>query len=62
MSDAFRDADSLAQAVDKGLSGRRPLEEAVADYERRRDERARPEFEQNCRQAGLEGWDTPETL
>jgi 2-polyprenyl-6-methoxyphenol hydroxylase-like FAD-dependent oxidoreductase len=62
MSDAFRDADLLAQAVDEGLAGQRPLEEALADYERRRDERARPDFEQNCRQAELTGWDTSEML
>jgi 2-polyprenyl-6-methoxyphenol hydroxylase-like FAD-dependent oxidoreductase len=62
MSDAFRDAELLAQAVDDGLAGKRPLEEALADYERRRDERARPDFEQNCRQAKLTGWDTPEML
>src|SRR5262249_23315239 len=55
MSDAFRNADVLAQGVDEGWAGRRPLEEALADYERRRDERARPDFEQNCRQAEVTG-------
>jgi 2-polyprenyl-6-methoxyphenol hydroxylase-like FAD-dependent oxidoreductase len=38
ISDAFRDAELLAQALDEGFSGRRPLVQALADYERRRDE------------------------
>jgi flavin-dependent dehydrogenase len=29
--DAFRDADLLVEAVDEGLSGRQPLEQALAD-------------------------------
>ena len=37
ISDAFRDAELLAAAVDDGLSGRRELTEALADYERRRN-------------------------
>ena len=41
ISDAFRDADLLADA---GLSGRRPLDEALATYEARRDEAALPMF------------------
>ncbi len=62
MSDAFRDAELLATAIDEGLSGRRGLEEALADYQRRRDERALPEYERNCRGALLEGWDSLEML
>ena len=38
ISDAFRDAELLAQAVDAGLSGRAPLARTLADYERRRNE------------------------
>lgn len=38
MSDAFRDAELLAGAVDAGLSGARSLQEALASYERRRNE------------------------
>jgi flavin-dependent dehydrogenase len=38
ISDAFRDAELLAQAVDDGFSDRRPLVEALGDYERRRNE------------------------
>ncbi|HEX5501447.1 MAG TPA: NAD(P)/FAD-dependent oxidoreductase [Thermomicrobiales bacterium] len=45
--DAFRDAELLADALDAGLSGRRPLDAALADYERRRDEATLPEYRQN---------------
>src|SRR4051794_3594719 len=45
MTDAFRDAELLSEAIDDGLGGRRPLEQAPADYERRRDEEARPMYE-----------------
>jgi flavin-dependent dehydrogenase len=38
ISDAFRDAELLADAVDAGLSGRAPLDWTLADYERRRNE------------------------
>ena len=42
ISDAFRDAELLVDALDEGLSGRRPFGEAMADYERRRNEAAMP--------------------
>ncbi len=45
--DAFRDAELLAEALDEGLSGRRPLAAALADYERQRDEATLPEYRQN---------------
>jgi flavin-dependent dehydrogenase len=35
--DALRDADLLSQAIDRGLSGKRPLDDAMADYERHRN-------------------------
>jgi flavin-dependent dehydrogenase len=38
ISDAFRDAELLAEALAAGLGGQRPLEAALADYHRRRDE------------------------
>jgi flavin-dependent dehydrogenase len=38
ISDAFRDAERLADAIDDGFAGRRPLEEALAGYQRLRDE------------------------
>ncbi len=45
ISDAFRDAELLAEAIDAGFSGQRLLEEALADYERRRNEVALPIYE-----------------
>ncbi len=37
ISDAFRDAELLAEAIDSGLAGRRPLEAALAEYEQKRN-------------------------
>jgi 2-polyprenyl-6-methoxyphenol hydroxylase-like FAD-dependent oxidoreductase len=54
ISDAFRDAELLAEAVDDGLGGRRPLDEALAEYERRRNEAALPLYEFTHELAGLE--------
>lgn len=54
ISDAFRDAELLAHAVDSGFSGRQPLEEALAAYERQRNESALPAFELNFRFATLQ--------
>jgi flavin-dependent dehydrogenase len=45
--DAFRDAEFLVDAIDQGLSGRRPLEQAMGDYERRRNEATLAEFRMN---------------
>jgi acyl-CoA-binding protein len=53
ISDAFRDAE-LANAIDAGLSGRRPLDEALADYERERNEAAMPAYELNYQIASLQ--------
>ena len=54
ISDAFRDADELAAAVDGGLSGAGPLEQSLADYARRRDESVMPMYELTCELATLE--------
>lgn len=48
VSDAFRDAELLADAVDAGFSGRLPLDEALAEYERQRNEAAKPEYIETC--------------
>jgi flavin-dependent dehydrogenase len=53
ISDAFRDAELLAEAVDSGLSGRQPLEKALAEYEERRYESSLPAFELNFQLATL---------
>jgi flavin-dependent dehydrogenase len=54
ISDAFRDAELAASAIDAGLSGKRPLEEALADYERLRNEAAMPMYELTHQFATLE--------
>ena len=38
ISTAFRTAEMVAEAADEGLSGRRPLDDALADYAAARDE------------------------
>jgi flavin-dependent dehydrogenase len=45
ITDAFRDAELLAEAIDAGLGGRGPLDDALAGYERRRNEAAMPLYE-----------------
>ena len=45
ITDAFRDAELLAEAIDAGLTGKRPLDEALAGYERRRNEQVLPIYE-----------------
>jgi flavin-dependent dehydrogenase len=47
ISDAFRDAALLAEAVDAGLSGNAPLLDALAVYEARRNAAAFPSYEAN---------------
>ena len=45
ISDAFRDAELLADALDAGFGGARRFDEALAGYERTRDEETRPLYE-----------------
>jgi len=51
IGDAFRDADLLADAVDRGLDG--DLDGELATYAQRRDEQARPGFESTVEFAAL---------
>lgn len=46
ISDAFRDAELLASALERGLSGAKPMEEALAGYQRARDSEAMPLYQQ----------------
>jgi flavin-dependent dehydrogenase len=48
ISDAFRDAELLADAIDAGFSGRSSLADALSAYEQRRNEIARPAYDQAC--------------
>jgi 2-polyprenyl-6-methoxyphenol hydroxylase-like FAD-dependent oxidoreductase len=54
ITDAFRDAELLADAIDAGLTGQRALDEALAGYERQRNEQAMPIYEFTHQLAGLE--------
>lgn len=54
ISDAFRSAEWLADAVHAGFSGARPLNEALADYQRVRDQKFGPMYELSCSLASLE--------
>jgi flavin-dependent dehydrogenase len=54
ITDAFHSAEFLAEAVDAGLSGRQPIEEALATYEMRRNEQLLPMYEYTCQFATLE--------
>jgi len=54
ISDAFRDAELLADAVDAGLTGRRPLGQALAGYELRRNQLAAQGFESTVEFARLQ--------
>jgi 2-polyprenyl-6-methoxyphenol hydroxylase-like FAD-dependent oxidoreductase len=54
IADAFRDAELLAAALDAGFSGRQPLAEALAGYQRQRDEETLPIYGLTCQFATLQ--------
>jgi flavin-dependent dehydrogenase len=54
ITDAFRDAEALASALDDAFAGRRPYDDAMADYQRARDAEALPIFEFTCDFAKIE--------
>jgi flavin-dependent dehydrogenase len=45
ITDAFRDAELVAQAVDAGLNGTQPMDEALAGYQTKRDTLAKPLYD-----------------
>jgi flavin-dependent dehydrogenase len=53
ISDAFRDAELLAEALDQGFTGRAPLDTALAAYEQRRNAAAFPAYEANLAAASF---------
>jgi flavin-dependent dehydrogenase len=53
ITDAFHSAELLADAIDSGLSGHQPLNQALASYEQERNSRAFPLFEFTCQLATL---------
>jgi 2-polyprenyl-6-methoxyphenol hydroxylase-like FAD-dependent oxidoreductase len=54
ISDAFIDAENLTNALDDGWSARRPLDDALAEYQSRRDRRAKPMYDFTCQLATLQ--------
>ena len=54
ITDAFRDADLLADALDAGFSGHQPLASVLAAYQRQRDEAAAPGFANTLQFASLQ--------
>ncbi len=54
ISDAFRDAEAMAEALDDVFSGRATFDERLGGYQRERDEAAMPMFELTCDFATLE--------
>ena len=54
ITDAFRDAERCATAIDESLSAGRPWDEAMGDYQRARDEHVLPMYEFTCQLATLE--------
>jgi flavin-dependent dehydrogenase len=52
--DAFLSAELCAEALDESLSGKRPYGEAMAAYQRARDERVTPIFHFTCQLATCE--------
>ena len=53
ISDAFRDAELLADALDAGFTGAQPLDEALAGYEQRRNAATRGLYELTYELAAL---------
>lgn len=53
ITDALRSAEWLAEAIDAGLSGSKPLDQALAEYETRRNLSEMPYFELTTQLAAL---------
>lgn len=54
ITDAFRDAELLAEALDVGFKGDKPLDEALAAYEQQRNAVAFPLYDLTCQMASFE--------
>ena len=54
VTDAFRDAQLLADALTAGIGGSQPLPAALAEYHRARDAAVLPIFRYTCHRARLE--------
>lgn len=54
ITDAFRDAELLTEAVNAGFSGQRKIEAVMAEYEKKRNQAALPIYEMTCQLAALQ--------
>ncbi len=54
ITDAFRDAEALASALDEAFAERRPYEDAMTEYQQARDEEAMPVYGFTCDFAKIE--------
>ena len=54
ISDAFRDAETCALALDQSLTGDRPFDDAMREYQLTRDQHVTPMYEFTCQLATLE--------
>ena len=54
ISDAFRDAELCATALDQVFTGARPFDDAMSEYQRVRDDHVLPMYEFTCQLATLE--------
>ncbi len=54
ITNAFRDAELLASALDAGFSGAQPLDAALAEYEQRRNEAGMPYYDFTMKLASLQ--------
>jgi flavin-dependent dehydrogenase len=54
ITDAFRDAELCAEAIDASISRRRPFGQAMGNYQHARDDRVRAMYEFTCQLATLE--------
>jgi 2-polyprenyl-6-methoxyphenol hydroxylase-like FAD-dependent oxidoreductase len=54
ITDAFRDAELCSTALDEALSGQRPFDEAMADYQATRDAQVLPMYELTQQIASME--------
>jgi flavin-dependent dehydrogenase len=52
ITDAFRDAEYVSEAAHEGFSGARPMGEAMANYQQRRDTIAKPLYNFTTKMAG----------
>jgi 2-polyprenyl-6-methoxyphenol hydroxylase-like FAD-dependent oxidoreductase len=49
--DGWRDAELLANAISDGLSARRPLDQALAEFESQRNAASAADYDQNIQEA-----------